>query len=166
MLEAPRPLALIVAWAGPDRVIGRQGALPWHLPEDLQRFRRLTWGHAILMGRATFQSIGRPLPGRRNLVLTQRRDFCPPGVEVFASLDAALDAAYSGDPQPYVIGGARLYEQTLPLATRLDVTEIAQPHAGDVHFPGFAAQEFTLLSEEAAKTPGVRFLTYVRRGHA
>lgn len=163
MAKAVRPLALIVAWAGPDRVIGREGRLPWHVPEDLGRFRRLTWGHAILMGRATFQSIGRPLPGRRNLVLTQQRDFSAAGVEVFGSLEAALKAGYETDPQPYVIGGARLYEQTLSLATRLDVTEIAEPHPGDVCFPRFPAEEFVLLTEEAARTPGVRFLTYVRR---
>lgn len=159
-----RPLALIVAWAGPRRVIGRDGGLPWHLPEDLRRFRRLTWGHALLMGRATFEAIGRPLAGRRNLVLSSRPGYAPAGVEVVADLDAALAAAYATDPEPFVIGGARLYAATLPRATRLEVTAIDEPWEGDTCFPPFAEAEFEVVAREPAATPGVTFLSLVRRG--
>jgi dihydrofolate reductase len=115
MTQPLPPLALIVAVAR-DGIIGRDGALPWHLPEDLRHFKRLTRGHAIVMGRRTFESIGRPLPERRNLVVSRTLAAPPPGVELFPSLDAALAAARTTDPEPFVIGGAALYAEALPRA--------------------------------------------------
>lgn len=125
-------LALIVACAE-NRVIGRDGSLPWHLPADLRRFRELTRGHAVVMGRRTWESIGRPLPERRNVVVTGRT-LDVPGAESFASLGAAL-AAVADDPEPFVIGGERLYAAALPEATRIQRTLVHASPAGDAHFP-------------------------------
>jgi dihydrofolate reductase len=136
--HAREPLALVVAWArdaAGARVIGRGGSLPWHEPEDLRHFRHLTMGHALLMGRRTHESIGRPLPGRRNLVLTRDRAYQAPGCEVVGSLEEGLAAARTSDPCPFVIGGASLYAAALPRATLLFVTEVAARVAGDTFFP-------------------------------
>lgn len=156
------PLSLIVAVAR-DGVIGREGALPWHLPEDLQHFKRLTTGHAIVMGRRTFTSIGRALPNRRNLVVSRTLRDAPAGVEVFPSLDAALAAARLTDPAPFVIGGAALYAEALPLATTVYVTEIDRDVLGDVRFP---ALDRSLFREDerrpSASEIDVCFVTLVR----
>lgn len=126
-------LSLIVAMT-PGRVIGRDNGLPWHLPDDLRRFKAITLGKPVVMGRRTFESIGRPLPGRRNIVLSRRTDFAPAGVEVVRDLDAAVAAA--GDAaEIMVIGGAEIYALALPRATRLYVTEVHGEVAGDVRFP-------------------------------
>jgi dihydrofolate reductase len=156
------PLALIVAVAR-DGTIGRDGTLPWHLPEDLRHFKRLTRGHAIVMGRRTFESIGRALPERRNLVVSRTLASAPPGVEVFASLDAALDAARATDPEPFVIGGAALYAEALPRATTLHLTEVDRDVSGDVRFPPFDRAAFRVVDRRAAETaPDVTFLTLAR----
>jgi dihydrofolate reductase len=125
---------ILVAAVADNGVIGRGGAMPWRLPEDLKRFRRLTWGKTLLMGRRTFASLGRPLPGRENWVLTRDRTFAPPGVRVFHSIEAALAAAPA---ELYVIGGAELYRQTLPSARRIELTEVHGTPEGDTHFPAF-----------------------------
>ena len=127
-------LALIVAYAR-NRVIGRDGGMPWHYREDLQHFKRVTLGHPILMGRRTYESIGRPLPGRRNLVLTRQAGYTAEGCEVFSSLDDALSAAHRADDLPFVIGGAALYRLALPRVTRLYLTEIQEEVEGDTYFP-------------------------------
>ena len=115
-------------------VIGRDGQLPWRLPEDLRRFKRLTVGKTVLMGRKTWESLGRPLPDRDNWVLTRDPDFTAPGARVFASLDAALAAASSvGDL--VIIGGGELYRQTLPIATQLELTQVHADVDGDAFFP-------------------------------
>jgi dihydrofolate reductase len=126
-------LTLVVACAE-NRVIGRDGDLPWRLPDDLKRFRRLTTGHAILMGRRTWESIGRPLPGRRNVVVSTRGPVAAEGVETFASLDAALDAV-SDDPQPFVIGGEALYAAALARAACIELTRVHATPEGDAFFP-------------------------------
>jgi len=131
-----RPLTVVVAWDA-DRVIGRDGGLPWHHPADLAHFRRTTLGHAIVMGRRCHEAIGRALPGRRNLVVTRNPAFRAPGVEAFPSFEAALEAAYETDPAPCVVGGAEIYALAMPRATRLVVTEIPGRHEGDVVFPAF-----------------------------
>lgn len=129
-------LALIVAYAVPGRVIGDGRVMPWHHPADLRHFRALTTGHAVIMGRKTWASIGRPLPKRRNLILSRDPSFSAVGAEVFADLPAAIAAARSGgDPCPFIIGGGTLYAQALPLATILHLTEVHEPHAGSVRFP-------------------------------
>jgi dihydrofolate reductase len=158
------PLALIVAVAR-DGIIGRDGGLPWHLPEDLRHFKRLTRGHAIVMGRRTFESIGRPLPERRNLVVSRTLTAPPPGVELFASLDAALAAARTTDPEPFVIGGAALYAEALPRATTLHLTEIDRDVSGDVRFPLFDRAAFRVADRRPAESAAdVFFATLVRVG--
>lgn len=143
-------LTLLVALAD-NGVIGRDGGLPWHLPDDLKRFKALTMGKPIVMGRRTFDSIGRALPGRRNLVLTHRPSGLPPGVEAVDSLAAAI-AACAGEPELCVIGGAGLYRQALPLATRLELTRVHATIEGDVLFPEYDASQWreTARSEHAA----------------
>jgi dihydrofolate reductase len=129
-------LALIVAYAVPGRVIGDGERMPWHHPADLRHFRALTTGHAVIMGRKTWASIGRPLPKRRNLVLSRDPAFVAEGAEVFAELAAAIAAAQAGgDSCPMVIGGGTVYAQALPLATVLHLTEVHEAHSGSVRFP-------------------------------
>lgn len=136
------PLTIVVAWAE-DRVIGRDGGLPWHHPEDLRHFKAVTMGHAIVMGRKCHESIGRALPGRRNIVISRNPSFEAPGCEVFDDFGRALDAAYASDPEPCVIGGAQVYALALPLATRIELTEIRESHPGDVVFPDLDAAAWT-----------------------
>ncbi|MBI3155086.1 MAG: dihydrofolate reductase [Burkholderiales bacterium] len=132
---APR-LSLIAALAA-NGIIGAGNALPWRLPEDLKRFKALTLGHPVIMGRKTFESIGRPLPGRRNLIVTRSAGYAAPGCETAGSLEAALAACRGTTDEVFVIGGAQLYAQALPLAQRLYLTEIAAEFPGDAHFPAF-----------------------------
>lgn len=126
-------VSVIVAMSE-EGVIGRDGRLPWHLPDDLREFKRLTMGHVLVMGRQTFESVGRALPGRRSIVLTRRGDVCPPGVETAPSLEAAFDLA-AGAPEVFVAGGAAVYRAALPRADRLYVTVVHAHVAGDVRFP-------------------------------
>lgn len=115
-------------------VIGQAGALPWHLPDDLRHFKSVTLGKPVLMGRRTFESIGKPLPGRRNLMLTHRTLAPAAGVEVVPSLEAAR-ALTAGEPELCVIGGAALYALALPLAVRIYLTRVRAQVRGDVYFP-------------------------------
>jgi dihydrofolate reductase len=127
-------IALVVAWAGPERVIGRDGGLPWHLPSDMKHFKELTTGGTVIMGRKTWESIPekfRPLPERRNMVLSSR-GMDAPGAEVLDSLEAALASAGT---DAYIIGGGATYAETLPLADRVYATEIAGAVDGDTFFP-------------------------------
>jgi dihydrofolate reductase len=132
---------VIIAALADNGVIGRAGALPWHLPDDLRRFKSLTMGRPILMGRRTFESIGRPLPGRRNLVLSRTAASLPPGIEHVDSLAAAL-ALCSAAGELCVIGGAELYREALPLATHLELTRVHAAIEGDVRFPPFDAAQW------------------------
>lgn len=125
-------LSLIAAMAH-NRVIGNKGAMPWHLPKELAYFKKMTLGKPVLMGRKTYESIGRPLPHRRNLVLT-RQKILVPGCEIFTDLDSALKAV-SEAQELMVIGGALLFEQTLPLAQRLYLTILDCDIPGDTYFP-------------------------------
>lgn len=145
-----KPLALIVAMAH-GRVIGRDGTLPWRAPADLKRFKALTMGHALVMGRRTHQSIGRALPGRRNLVVTRDATARFEGCEVAGSLDGALVSARTTDPMPFVIGGGDLYAQALPLATHLFLTELAlDVPGGDTFFPELEPAQWRVVRCEAA----------------
>lgn len=137
----------LIAALARDGVIGRDGGLPWRLPADLRRFKERTLGHAVVMGRRTYESIGRPLPGRRNLVLSRRGSFTPPGVEVFPSLSDALSAA--GDAERvFVIGGAAVYAAALPLADRLELTLVDGSFDGDVRFPPFDEDAWVEIERE------------------
>ncbi|MEZ5570507.1 MAG: dihydrofolate reductase [Halioglobus sp.] len=132
-------LAIIVA-AADNGVIGKGNALPWHLPDDLRHFKRVTMGKPVLMGRKTYDSIGRPLPGRANIVVTHNPHFQPPGVNVVRSLDEALDlgrqiASIGPVDEVVVIGGAEIYRAALPLADRLYFTEVHANVEGDAQLP-------------------------------
>ena len=134
----------------PERVIGRKGKLPWHLPEDLAFFKRTTSGHPVVMGRKTYDSLGRPLPNRRNIVLTRDPNWSAPGVEVIhAPADLALLPGLDG--QVFIIGGAEIYQAFLALLDDLLVSHVFASHAGDTWFPEFET-EFP-LSEMVATHP-------------
>jgi dihydrofolate reductase len=120
----------------PDRVIGRAGTLPWHLPEDLAFFKRTTTGHPIVMGRKTFESIGRPLPRRRNIVLTRDPAWSAPGVEVIHDPGKLLQLP-NLEERIFIIGGAEIYNAFLPLTDELLVSHVFAPHEGDTFFPQF-----------------------------
>jgi dihydrofolate reductase len=139
-------VALLVAMSD-DGVIGRDNTLPWHLPRDLQWFKSLTTGHAIIMGRTTFQSIGRPLPNRRNIVLSRNPAFRAKGVEVAPTLEAALDLVRNDD-EVFVVGGAAIYQLALPRAERMYLTRVHAQVEGDVRFPEWRLDEWRLVWEE------------------
>jgi dihydrofolate reductase len=128
------PRVTVIAAVAQNRVIGRDNTLPWHLPEDLKRFRALTMGHPIVMGRKTFESLGRLLPGRTSVIVSRNPDYRVPGAIVVASLQEAFNAC-GGEPEVFVIGGAELYRESLALADRLCLTEIEAAYDGDALFP-------------------------------
>lgn len=129
-------------------VIGRGGQLPWRLSADLKRFKSLTMGHTLIMGRKTYDSLGRPLPGRTSIVISRQASLAlPPEVIVVHSLAAALDRA-SRDDSPFVIGGGEIYAQALPLAERLFVTWVEAAIEGDTFFPAWNPGEWRLVAEE------------------
>ena len=138
-------VSLIVAMSE-NGVIGRNGTLPWKLPADLARFKAVTLGHPIIMGRKTYESIGRPLPGRRNIVVSSQTDFSPAGVEVAQSLEEAL-ALCAHEPEVFVIGGGALFEAALPRAQRLYLTLVQAHVTGDVRFPPMNLSHWRLVSE-------------------
>lgn len=123
----------IVAAVARNQVIGREGDLPWRLPEDMRRFKELTMGGTLVMGRRTYESIGRPLPGRRTVVITRQPDWSADGVETAASLEGALEMA--GDGEVFVVGGGEVYRQAMEVADALEITEVDAEPEGDVCFP-------------------------------
>ena len=173
------PIALILA-RGDNGVIGRAGGLPWHLSGDLQFFKAQTLGKPIVMGRKTFQSIGRPLPGRPNLVISRDPSFRPEGAEVFADLEAALArasdlAAEIPEDGPrreiMVIGGGQIYALTLARAARVYLTEVHAAPEGDTHFPPLDPQEWREVMREPQASsgdgqPDFSFVILERRGAA
>jgi dihydrofolate reductase len=152
---------LIVAVAR-NGVIGKDGALPWHISEDLKHFKKTTDGHAIIMGRKTHDSIGRPLPQRRNIVVTRRAGALFPGCEAAHNLDEAIALARTTDACPFIIGGASLYEEALPLATELHLTTIEEDVEGDTYFPKDLSA-FVEVTSRAGETAGVVFRVLRRR---
>jgi len=140
-------LTLVVAHAH-RRVIGWRKRMPWHLPEDLQHFRALTWGATILMGRLTFESIGKALPGRRNLVLSRHSSWQAANVEVVGSLAEAIDRV--AGQALYVVGGEQIYTLSMPQATRAVVTEIDLEVEGDAFFPELEASQWAVLETQQA----------------
>lgn len=128
-------LSLIVAQAE-NRAIGKENQMPWHLPEDLRYFKHVTMGKPVIMGRKTFESIGRPLPGRTNIVITRQTDWQANGVTAVTSLEAAIEQAASAAPEEImIIGGAQIYRESLPLAERIYLTQIHESFEGDAFFP-------------------------------
>jgi dihydrofolate reductase len=170
-MNKPLPLCLIAALAE-NRVIGRDNQLPWHLPADLKHFKARTLGKPIIMGRKTWDSLGRPLPGRLNLVVSRQAGLVLAGAEVFPSLEAAIARAdewarAQGVDELMLIGGAQLYEQGLEQAARLYLTRVAQQPQGDAWFPAFDEAVWQRSDSEAhaatADTPAYCFETWQRR---
>jgi dihydrofolate reductase len=126
----------LVAAVAANGVIGVNGRLPWHLPGDLQHFKALTLGHPVIMGRKTWESLGKPLPGRENIVVTRTPGYEAPGASVASSLEGAL-ALCADEPRVFVIGGGALYAEALPQAHGLVLTEIQRDYAGDARFPDY-----------------------------
>jgi dihydrofolate reductase len=140
-------ISLIVAMAK-NRVIGDNGAMPWHLSADLKKFRQITTGFPIVMGRKTYQSIGRPLPNRTNIIISRDNSFQAEGCIVFNDLQNGLDHACQLADQVFVIGGATLYEALLPVADTLYLTQIHQDFTGDTLFPAFDSKEWQEVARE------------------
>jgi dihydrofolate reductase len=142
----------IIAAVAENGVIGRDGKLPWHLSDDLRRFKRLTMGHAIVMGRRTWESIGRPLPGRRTIVVSRQSGYDPGDiqVEVSTSLEHALHIGTStGDDEIFIVGGAELYREALARADRLHLTRIHKAVEGNTYFPVVDWNDWRLVESEA-----------------
>lgn len=158
MPNASGPQIYLVAAVAANGVIGRQGGLPWRLPEDLRHFKRLTLGHPVIMGRKTWESLGgRALPGRDNIVVTSQPGYEAPGAAVAASLQAAL-ALCTGEPIAFVIGGRRLFAESLPIAAGLVLTEIHRDFEGDAWFPEYDRSKWREAQREAhTAADGMRF---------
>ena len=154
-------LTVVVAM-GSNRVIGAGGTLPWHLPEDLAHFKRVTLGHPMIMGRTTFESIGRPLPGRTTIVVTRQQDWSAEGVEVAHSLDDAIALASAMDAESMLVGGAQVYAEALErdLVDTMIVTRVRQAPEGDAWFPQIDWEAWV----EVAQEPHTEFdvVTYQR----
>ncbi|MGN6318051.1 dihydrofolate reductase [Trinickia sp.] len=156
-------LTIIVARAR-NGVIGRDNQLPWHLPEDLAFFKRTTMGAPIIMGRKTHESIGRPLPGRRNIVVTRDAARRFEGCEIATSIQDALTlAAKDGAPEAFLIGGTQLYDQGIDLADKLVITEIDADFEGDATFPAPDSAHWEVLSREARQTEAFGYARVVYR---
>lgn len=137
----------ILAAMDENRCIGKDKQLPWRLPADLRRFKTLTMGHHLIMGRITYESIGRPLPGRPSILLSRQTEFSAPGCLIRPSLQAALlTAEAAGESEVFVIGGARLFAQALPISQRMYLTFIHAQYECDVHFPIYDTQEWDILN--------------------
>ena len=155
-----QPLAFVVAIAD-GGVIGKNGELPWRIPEDLKHFKNVTMGHAVIMGRKTYDSIGKVLPGRRFVIVSRQPGLAIDGAAVATSVDEAIAIARQTDDEPRVIGGAQIYETALPLATKIYLTEIHRKVDGDAFFhldrTGFRETE-----RRKGETDGVEFVTLER----
>jgi len=168
-----RPVAIVlVAAVAENGVIGRDNALPWRLKSDLRHFRSRTWGKPIVMGRKTFQSVGKPLPGRTNIVVSRDRDFSAPGIVVAPDVRAALetargDALRRGADAIAVIGGVAIYTEMLPIADRLDLTLVKARPEGNVRFPAIDPRAWREIERsehkaEAGDAADFAFITYER----
>lgn len=172
-MSAAADIVLIAAVAE-NGVIGADGRIPWRLSTDMRRFKALTMGKPVIMGRRTWDSLGRPLPGRTNIVVTRQAGWSAEGTEVAASVDEALalankTAASDGVGEIMVIGGAEIYEQTIGRAACLYITHVAARLAGDAHFPAIKAAQWEAVSEEEIPAGerdslATRFVVYRRRG--
>ena len=159
-----KSLSLIVAHAN-NNVIGYKNTLPWHLPEDLKRFRALTTGHHIIMGRKTYESLGRLLPGRTTIIVTRNKDYKIEGALIAHDLQAALLLA-SGDAEPFLIGGAELYKDGLKHATKLYITEVHAEFTGDAFLPEIDFSHWNLSEKkDYVAANGLKYsdLVYLRK---
>jgi dihydrofolate reductase len=160
-----RSEVVIVAAVADNGVIGVNGALPWHISEDFRRLKALTMGKPLVMGRKTFESLPGLLPGRRHIVVTRNPDWAAEGAERAASLNTAIKLANA--PHIVIFGGAALFAEALPLADRIELTEVHASPAGDAQFPAFARGDWieTFREPHAAqgRTPGFAFVTLLRK---
>jgi len=156
-INAAGPRIYLIAAVAQNGVIGAGGKLPWHLPEDLAHFKRLTLGHPVIMGRRTWESLGKPLPGRENIVVTRTPGYEASGAAIASSLAGAL-ALCADEPVAFVIGGERLFAESLQVASGLVLTEILRDYAGDTWFPRFDRVEWRETQREAhTGADGLRF---------
>ena len=157
------PELILIAAVAANRAIGKDNRLLWQIPADMAHFKSLTNGHTVLMGRKTWESLParfRPLPGRRNLVVSRQTDYSAPGAELAPSIESALTLATDAE-KIFVIGGEEIYRQTLALAQRLEITEVHQTPDADAWFPEITAADW----QETQRNPqeGYAFVTYLRR---
>ena len=155
-------ISLIVAMAS-NRIIGNKGKIPWKIPGEQKMFKKITLGHAVIMGRKTFESIGRPLPERTNIIITRQAEYLAPGCIITHNLDQALAACAHDEDEAFILGGGQLYIEALPLADRIYLTLIPKVITGDTYFPEFDEADFKVT---ASKTiDGIQpyhFLIYER----
>lgn len=158
------PNITLIAAVAANGVIGADNALPWRIADDLKRFKALTLGHPIIMGRKTWESLGRALPGRHNIVITRNPGYSAAGATIVTSVAAAITAC-ANEETAFVIGGAEIYAQTLPLAQRMKLTEIHTDVIGDAHFPKFSRVNWSELTRERHVSPdglAYDFVSYQR----
>jgi dihydrofolate reductase len=157
MSHSARPRVYLVAAVAANGIIGANGKLPWHIPGELKHFKKLTLGHPIIMGRRTWESLKGPLPQRENIVVTRTPGYQAPGAAVANSLDAAL-ALCAGEPVAFVIGGTQLFEESMPIAAGMVLTEIKRDYPGDTWFPQWDRAQWTESQREAHTAPdGTKF---------
>ena len=157
----------IIAAASTNNVIGFDNKLIWNIPKDLKRFKELTQGHSVIMGRKTFESLPSPLPNRRNIVVTRNKDYSPEGIEVLSSIEDALDVCRE-DLQPFIIGGGEIYSQTINLVDKIELTRVYKDFQGDAFFPDIPLDKFELVSElvnylDDDSNTKYSFLTYIKK---
>jgi dihydrofolate reductase len=154
---ALKPRVYLVAAVAANGIIGAGGKLPWHIPEDLKHLKKLTLGHPVIMGRRTWESLKGPLPGRENIVVTRTAGYAAEGAAIASSLEAAL-AMCAGEPVAFVIGGTQLFQDSLPVAAGMVLTEIQRDYEGDTWFPKWERAQWKESQREAHTAPdGTRF---------
>ena len=158
------PKVTLIAAIDENSVLGKDNQLIWHLPEDLKRFKRLTTGHSIIMGRKTFESLPKALPNRHNIVVTRNQNYSKEGVTVCHSLEAAIGFT-KDDDQPFIIGGGEIYKQAIGLADVIELTRIHSKFEGDVFFPKIDSKKWAVEKEERMRHPDFEysFFTYIKK---
>lgn len=151
-----KPIVSIIAAMSLNRVIGKGGAIPWHISEDSKYFKEKTTGHAIIMGRATFQSLGRPLPNRTNIVITRDTSFQAPGCIICGSLEKAIEKAKAIEQEEiFIIGGGQVYAETIGIADKLYLTLVHKEFTGDAFFPDYT--DFKIVSKRDGASEGLQY---------
>ena len=157
----------IIAAASTNNVIGFNNKLIWNIPNDLKRFKELTLGHSVIMGRKTFESLPNPLPKRRNIIITKNKDYSRNGIEVTSNIEDAIDLC-KGDSQPFIIGGGEIYSQTIEIVDKIELTRVYKDYQGDAFFPDIPPDKFELANElvnylDDDNGTKYSFLTYIRK---
>ena len=157
----------IIAAASTNNVIGFNNKLIWNIPNDLKRFKELTLGHSVIMGRKTFESLPNPLPKRRNIIITKNKDYSRNGIEVTSNIEDAIDLCKS-DSQPFIIGGGEIYSQTIEIVDKIELTRVYKDYQGDAFFPDIPLDKFELTNElvnylDDDSSTKYSFLTYIRK---